>query len=138
MEKIQPSVFATFGDYAQAFSQGRVMIMFTSWTLDYPDVQNTLQLFYGPNAAPGPNLSNFNHPEYNRLYEQVAVMTPSPERTEQVARMNQIIMDECVTLSGLSRTLVFLWRKDVLMQPDHSFLGGHFLRCVGMETPAPD
>ena len=136
--KIQPRVFATFGDYARAFSQGQVMIMFTSWTLDYPDVQNTLQLFYGPNSAPGPNQSNFDHPEFNRLYEEVAVMQPSAKRTEKVARMNQIVMDECVTLSGLSRTLVFLWRKDALMQPDHSFLGGHFLRFVGRSGAASE
>ncbi len=52
------------------------------WGLDYPDAENVFQLYYGPNAAPGANTANFRNAEYDKLYEQAAVMQPGPERTE--------------------------------------------------------
>src|SRR5690606_2737096 len=34
----------------------QLMIMGSAWSLDYPDAENVLQLFYGPNEAPGSNI----------------------------------------------------------------------------------
>ncbi len=47
-EKIQPSIFATYGDYQRAYSQGEVTLIISSWTMDYPDAENLMQLYYGP------------------------------------------------------------------------------------------
>jgi ABC-type transport system substrate-binding protein len=136
-EKVQPQVFATYGDYSRAFSQGEVMLITTSWTLDYPDAENVVQLFYGPNAAPGSNYSNFDDPLFNALYEKGAPLPPSPERTRLFRAMNQRVMDECATISGLSRTLLLMWRRDLRMRPDRSnSLGGYFLRFVDTADPA--
>ena len=75
-----------------------------------PDAENTLQLFYGPNASPGSNVSNYSNAEYDALYEQAAVMQPSPERTAIFQRMNQMLIDDCVGMMALSRQSVFVWR----------------------------
>jgi ABC-type transport system substrate-binding protein len=134
---VQPQVFATYGDFSRAFSQGEVMLITTSWTLDYPDAENVVQLFYGPNAAPGSNYSNFDDPLFNALYEKGAPLPPSPERTRLFRAMNQRVMDECATISGLSRTLLLMWRRDLRMRPDRSnSLGGYFLRFVDTADPA--
>ncbi len=129
-EKIQPMIFATYGDYQRAYSQGKVTLINSSWTMDYPDTENLVQLYYGPNAAPGSNSANYNNPLYDGLYESASEMTESPVRSRIYHEMNQLLMDDCVTISGISRTLIFLWNKRAIMKPDRSFLGGYFLRFV--------
>jgi hypothetical protein len=57
-------------------------------------------------------------------------MLPSPERTEIYQRMNEMIIDDCVAISGLSRTRIFLWHKNVIAMPDREIVGGGFLRFV--------
>jgi oligopeptide transport system substrate-binding protein len=136
VKKIRPMIFATYGDYQRAYSQGKVTLMNSSWTMDYPDAENLMQLYYGPNAAPGTNSANYNNPHYNRLYENAAAMTESPERSLIYREMNQLLMDDCVSITGISRTLVFLWNKNAIMKPDRSFLGGYFLRFVDLADPA--
>jgi len=135
-DKIRPLIFATYGDYQRAFSQGKVSLMNASWTMDYPDVENNMQLYYGPNAAPGSNSANYNNPDYNRLYEISSTMSESPERTSIYREMNQLLMDDCVSITGISRTLLFLWDKKFIMKPDRSFLGGYFMRFVDLAEPA--
>jgi hypothetical protein len=44
--------------------------------------------------------------------------------------MNRLVIDDCVTISGISRTLILLWRRDHAMLPDRSFVGGYFFRFV--------
>lgn len=135
-DKIRPLVFATYGDYQRAYSQGKVSLINSSWTMDYPDAENLMQLYYGPNAAPGSNSASYNNPDYDRLYEASAIMSESPERTIIYRQMNQMLIDDCVGFTGISRTLLFLWDKKFIMKPDRSFLGGYFMRFVDILEPA--
>jgi ABC-type transport system substrate-binding protein len=127
-DKIHSLTFATYGDYAQAYLNRKVMLMTIGWTMDYPDAENTIQLFYGPNASPGSNSANYNNEEFNRLYQASSTMQASPARTSIYRKMNRILIEDCVTISGISRKLILLWRRDLAMLPDRSFLGGHFFR----------
>jgi len=134
-EKINLETFATFGDFSRAMKNRRLDMFFLGWTLDYPDAQNTLQLFYGPHETPGSNNFNYRNPEFDALYEQAATMQPGPERTALYRRMNGMVIDDCVTISGLSRTRIHLWDKDVAMLPDREILGGFFMRFVDVARP---
>jgi len=134
--KIRPMIFATYGDYQRAYSQGKITLINSSWTMDYPDAENLMQLYYGPNAAPGSNSASYNNPDYNRLYEISAAMSESPERTQIYRDMNQMLIDDCVSINGISRTLLFLWDKKAIMKPDRSFLGGYFMRFVDLAETA--
>lgn len=137
-EKLRPQVYATFGDYYRAYSQGEVSLITTGWTLDYPDAENTLQLFYGPNASPGANNGSFQDPRFDALYEEAAVLEPSPQRTRLFQAMNQRVIDECAAISGLTRSLLLLWRRDVVMRPDRAFVGGYAFRFVDLRPePGP-
>jgi ABC-type transport system substrate-binding protein len=131
-EKIRPLTYATYGDYFRAYSRREVLLITSSWTMDYPDAENTMQLYYGPNASPGSNSSNYNNPEFDALYRRSAAMLPSPERTELYRQMNQLVIDDCAAISGISRNLLFLWHKDAVMLPDRSFVSGFFLRFVDL------
>ena len=81
-EKIVLKQFATFGDLNKQWRESRLPYIAVGWGLDYPDAQNTLQLFYGPNRAPGSNSSNYDNPEYNRL-------VPAGRRDAAVSRAHQ-------------------------------------------------
>jgi ABC-type transport system substrate-binding protein len=129
-DRIRPLTFATYGDFARAYLNREVMLISFGWTMDYPDAENTMQLFFGPNATPGSNVANYNNEEFNRLYRASSTMQPSPMRTTMYRNMNQLVIDDCVTISGLSRTLILLWDKNISMLPDRSFLGGFFFRFV--------
>jgi ABC-type transport system substrate-binding protein len=131
-EKIAWKPYANFGDLQAAWKQSELPLVFHSWTLDFPDAENTLQLFYSPNRSPGSNDSNYSNPEYDRLYEQASVMPPSPERTAIYRRMNQMLIDDCVAISGIARTRILLWHKDVIAYPDREILGGFFLKYVDL------
>jgi ABC-type transport system substrate-binding protein len=135
-DKIQPLTFATFGDYLKSYSQREVMLMTAGWTMDYPDAENTLQLYYGPNASPGSNSANFGDTAFDELYREAAVLEPSPRRTALFAQMNQRVIDNCATISGLNRQLIMLWNKRAIMRPDRSFVGGYFLPFVAMQPEA--
>jgi ABC-type transport system substrate-binding protein len=129
-EKIRPLTFATYGDYASAYLNREVMLITTGWTMDYPDAENTVQLFFGPNASPGSNSANYNNEEFNRLYRSSSGMLPSPMRTAMYRNMNRIVIDDCATISGVSRRLILLWDRNKAMLPDRSFVGGFFFRFV--------
>jgi len=132
LNKIRPLIFATYADYQRAYSQGKVALINSSWTMDYPDAENLMQLYYGPNAAPGSNSASYNNPDFNRLFETAAVMNESPQRTDIYREMNQLIIDDCASFTGISRTLLFLWNKKMIMKPDRSFVGGYFMRFVDL------
>jgi len=135
-EKIILKQFATFGDISKAWKESQLPYVSKGWGLDFPDAENTLQLFYGPNGSPGSNDANYKNPEYDRLYEQSSTMLPSPERTEIYQRMNRILIDDCVANTGLSRTRIYLWHKDVIAIPDREIVGGFFMRYVDIAEPA--
>jgi ABC-type transport system substrate-binding protein len=132
-EKVKIKQFATFGDISRAWKNSTLPFVAKGWGLDFPDAENTLQLFYGPNGSPGSNDANYRNPEYDRLYEQAAVMLPSPERTALYQKMNQLVIDDCVAVTGLSRTRIMLWHKDIIAFPDREIVGGFFMKYVDID-----
>jgi ABC-type transport system substrate-binding protein len=65
------------------------------WVADYPDSENFLQLFYGPNASPGPNHANYASPQIDKLYEQLRTMLPGPEKDRLCEQMVDIVIEDC-------------------------------------------
>lgn len=131
--KVKLKSFPTFGDFNRAMKKRELMIFSLGWVLDYPDAENTLQLFYGPNETPGSNNFNYTNSKFDEMFDQTKVMQPSPERTALYREMNQMIVDECVALTGLSRTRIYLWHKNVIGFPDREIVGGYWLRYVGLD-----
>lgn len=134
-EKLLPRVYATFGDYHRAYSRGELSLVTTGWTMDYPDAENTLQLFFGPNASPGSNVGNFRDPTFDALYREAAPLPPSTERTRLFRAMNRRVIEECAAITGLNRNLLMLWSREVIMRPDRSFIGGYGFRFVDLAAP---
>src|SRR4029450_9944789 len=68
----------------------------TGWGADYPDPENFFFLFYSKNIPPaGKNESRYINPEFDRVFEQMALMDNGPERLELCRRLNQMLADDC-------------------------------------------
>ncbi len=85
----------TWSQFLAKVRKKNAQIYGMAWVADYPDAENFLQLFYGPNGSPGPNNSNYRNPAYDRLYERMKVMQPSPVRDEIIAEMIAIVNEDC-------------------------------------------
>jgi ABC-type transport system substrate-binding protein len=73
----------------------QAQMFWLNWMADYPDAENFLQLFYGPNGSPGPNRANYRNPEFDRLYEQARSMTDGAERAALCRAMAALVTEDC-------------------------------------------
>lgn len=97
-------ILNTFPAYLEKAKQGNLQVSYGGWSMDYPDAENVYQLLYGPNKAPGPNESNYDNPEMNKLYDQMAIMESSPQREVIVQKMDDILQEECPWALGYDAT----------------------------------
>lgn len=91
------------------------------WHADYPDPENFLQLFYGPNIEMGTNNTNYRNPEFDALYEKARVMNDSPERLDLYVRMVRILNEDCPVLPTLQPELFLLKHAWVKNNKRHPF-----------------
>lgn len=71
---------------------GNLQLFMGGWQADYPDAENFLQLAYSRNFPPGSNQSRWSNPEYDRLYERISEMEPSPERGRLISQAEEILL----------------------------------------------
>jgi len=91
---ITPS-FNNWPSFLKKIDQRRAQMFYLSWMADYPDPENFLQLFYGPNGTPGANRCNYRNADFDRLYEAAALLPDSPDKQATYARMEQIVKEDC-------------------------------------------
>jgi oligopeptide transport system substrate-binding protein len=84
-----------FPTFVEKLDKGQFQFMSYSWLADYPDPENFVFLFYGPNKRPGPNVSTYKNPEYDRLFEQMRAMDDGPQRKEIIEKMRTIVVEDC-------------------------------------------
>ena len=106
---------STWPQFLERVKGRKAQIWGLAWGADYPDPENFLQLLYGPNSSPGPNGSNFDHPEYNELYDRMRIMPNGDERLRLIRRMVDIVAEECPWILGthpFAYTLQQAWLKN--------------------------
>jgi len=84
-----------------------------AWGADYPDAENFLQMFYGPNGAPGSNNFNYSNPEFDRLYDLTRTMFPSPERTALYVKMRDLVIEDVPAFASMARIRFYVWNKRI-------------------------
>lgn len=80
--------------FIQKLSQGQAQLFRFSWTGDYPDPENFLQLFYGPNAGTC-NRVNYRDPAFDALYKGMLPLPDSPERDAKCREMSLLLARSC-------------------------------------------
>lgn len=98
----------TWPEYLERLRRKKFQLVGSSWSADYPDPENFLQLLYGPNAPPGENNASYSNPEYDSLYRRMAVMSDSPERLSIIQRMKSIVAEDCPWILISHRTTEIL------------------------------
>ncbi len=109
----------TFARVLERLEQGNFQIgSGTGWALDYPDPENFFMLFYSKNfPREGANYCRYSRPEFDRAYEQMAVMDNGPERLALIAQMNAMLAEDCPA--------IFQFDKAVFIAPQPWALWTH-------------
>ena len=92
---VQLEIRATdYNQFSEKMRKGKQQIFWWGWFADYPDSENFMFLFYGPNSkakADGENAANYSNPEYDRLYKQLALLDDGPAKQKVLDRMVDIL-----------------------------------------------
>ena len=136
---IQLEVRATDNNQFQdKVRKGKHQVFWSGWNADYPDAENFLFLFYGPNSksvSDGENTSNYQNPDYDRLFLQLKTLDDGPRKQEVIDRMVKILRDDAPITMGFypwASTAVQGWvanSKPAILVRDH----GRYLR---LDVPA--
>ena len=110
--EVEPN-FNSFPELDDKLKKRKAAFFGLAWGADYPDAENFLQLFYGPNASPGSNNFNFAHPRFDSLFAAAKALQPSPERTEIYSELRDIVIDEMPMIGSMARTRFYLWHERV-------------------------
>jgi ABC-type transport system substrate-binding protein len=101
---------------------GKIPMRGDGWNADYPDAENFMQLLYGPNAGQE-NQSQFDLPEFNKLYDEARKLPDSPQRTALFGRMTQLVVAYApwrLTLHALEDHLLHRWVRNYMPHPIRS------------------
>jgi len=105
--QIEP-ILVDFSTLIQFVNTKKAPFFGFAWSSDYPDGENNLALFYGPNESPGSNHYNYKNDEYDALYEQIRVMGPSPERTAIYEQMRDMVIEDAPYVGSMARKRYYL------------------------------
>ena len=113
------AVAVQFVDLLKDLKAGRFVLAGAAWIADYPDAQNFLQLFYGPNTGQS-NVASFRLEAYDRLYERAAAIPDGPERNALYREMNRLLLAYGPLRLGVHRIfnhLQYPWVKGYKKHP---------------------
>ncbi len=99
-----------FSDILQAEKECKLQTRTAPWIADFPDGDNFMMLFYGPNTRQNNN-GCFQNAEYDKLYVQTQKMRAGPERDALYRKMARIIEVNGAALMAYARY------RDMLVQP---------------------
>jgi oligopeptide transport system substrate-binding protein len=105
--KLEP-VLVDFSTLIENVNNKKAQMFGFAWGSDYPDAENNLALFYGPNESPGSNHYNYKNPAYDKLYEQILTMAPGPERTKIYEQMRDMLIEDVPYVGSMGRTRFYL------------------------------
>jgi len=92
-----------FNRFQDKIRKGNAQLFMWGWNADYPDPENFLFLFYGPNGkvkGDGENTSNYANKEYDRLFEKMETMPNSNERLVIIEKMLDLLRHDSPWLWG--------------------------------------
>jgi ABC-type transport system substrate-binding protein len=126
---IQLEVRATDNNQFQdKVRKNKHQVFWTGWNADYPDAENFLFLFYGPNAksvSDGENTANYQNPEFDKLFAQLKMLDDGPQKQAVIDKMVAILQQDAPWSFGFypwASTAVHSWiqnSKPAVLIRDH-------------------
>jgi peptide/nickel transport system substrate-binding protein len=100
---------------SEAISNGKIPVFRKSWLADYPDEENFLALFYGPNKSPfGFNYTHFFSTQFNILYEQAQIEKNEYQRRLLYQQMDNIILENAAIVPLYYDEVVRITHKNII------------------------
>ena len=113
--------YSSWPTFLQKVSQRRSQLFRIAWVGDYPDAENFLQLFYGPNASPGPNRCNYSNPEFDRLFREATSTADEARRLRLYANLQEIVREDSPWIFMSFATSASLHHDTLLNYLPHDF-----------------
>lgn len=110
-----------FSDLLRAETLCKVQSRNYQWVADYPDGDNFMQLFYGPNVGQN-NAGCYADPEYDALYARTQKMPAGPERDALYHKMARRLEVTGGALMGYARYRNMLAQPSVIGYKKHPIL----------------
>jgi oligopeptide transport system substrate-binding protein len=92
-----------YNRFQEKMRTGDAQLFTWGWHADYPDPENFLISLYGPNGKVkfgGENATNYQNPEFDRLFMMMKNMDNSPERQQIINKMITIARQDAPWLFG--------------------------------------
>ncbi|MCG2634590.1 MAG: ABC transporter substrate-binding protein [Gammaproteobacteria bacterium] len=92
-----------FNRFQDKVRKGKAQMFQWGWNADYPDPENFLFLFYGPNSRAlhgGENTNNYQNPEFDALFEQMRNMPNGLQRQALIDQMVGYLQRDLPWASG--------------------------------------
>jgi ABC-type transport system substrate-binding protein len=119
-------VVAPFSDNRQAAKACKLQMWGQAWIADYPDADNFVQNFYGPNIGQSNN-GCYDSKAFNKFYEQSKVLPDSPERNRLFLLMSRQMEVDGAQSLGVARLHNELIRPWIQGYKTHPILQATFL-----------
>jgi oligopeptide transport system substrate-binding protein len=107
----------------------------SGWGADYSDPENFFFLFYSKNIPPaGKNETRYRNPEFDALFEKMAIMENTPERKDILRKMNEILWEDVPIIYTFNKqfyTVIQPWAKR--SHQNHLLEGGIKFQTVDHE-----
>jgi len=115
-----------FPDMLKAHKNCKLQSNGSAWIADYPDGDNFMQLFYGPNIGQN-NSGCISIPEYDALYAKSKVLPAGPERDLLYHKMARILEVYAPLRVGYARYRNMLSQPRVIGFKKHPILRNEWL-----------
>jgi ABC-type transport system substrate-binding protein len=110
-----------FPELLKAEKQCQLMMRTSPWIADYPDGDNFMQLFYGPNTGQSNN-GCMKIPEFDRLYEQSQKLPAGKKRDFLYHKMTRLLEVYAPTRIGYARYRNMLAQPRVIGYKKHPIM----------------
>jgi len=117
-----------FDEHRKAAKACKLQMWGSGWIADYPDGDNFMQNFYGPNIGQSNN-GCYDSPAFNKLYEQAATLPSSPERDRLfllMTRQMEVDGANSLQVARMRNELLHPWvqgyKKHPILQADFVYM----------------
>ncbi len=92
-----------YNRFQEKIRKGAVQLFYFGWNADYPDPENFVFLLHGKQGKVkqhGENASNYENPEFDRLFERMKAMESGAERQLLIDRMTTVLRHDAPWVWG--------------------------------------
>ncbi|WP_067515228.1 ABC transporter substrate-binding protein [Endozoicomonas ascidiicola] len=115
--------------FKEKMRQGNNQIFRWGWLADYPDPENFLFLLDSRQGlvqckCDGSNSTNYDNPEFDRLYDKVKTLTNGPERLDAIDQMIEMVQKDNPWIWGFNNKEYYLSNQWVYNTKRHGINQG--------------